>query len=324
MQRYLLSKLAQSVLILAGVLVLVFMMVRLTGDPTAMMVSRNATPEQMEATREAMGFNCPFHVQFLDFALLEFEREAGCIVRVKGVSGALTGDFGVSLRYRPVRAMPLILERLPATVELAGVALLMAIVVGVPLGLIAGSTPGSFWDSIARVVGLLGQSTPNFWLALLLILFFAVNLGWFPSFGRDTPKSVILPAFALSVFSMGQLVRMTRSAALEIRGEDFIRTAYSKGLKPRVIYVRHVLRNAAIALVSVLSVQFGYLLSGSIYIETIFSWPGIGRLLADSVGVRDFPLVQGIAFMTSLVVIGLSLLSDVVYAVIDPRIRYGS
>ncbi|MFQ5793871.1 MAG: ABC transporter permease [Candidatus Bipolaricaulia bacterium] len=300
-----LSRFAQSILVLFGVLILVFTMVRLTGDPAALMVSRQATPEQIEAFREAMGFNRPLLVQFGDF-----------------ITGAVRGDFGNSLHYR-IPAMPLILERLPATIQLASIALLMAMVIGIPLGVVAGSNPGSIWDSIARGLGLLGQSIPNFWLALLLITFFAVNLGWFPSFGRDELKSVVLPAFALSVFTMGQLVRLTRSAVLEIRGEDYIRTANSKGLAARRIYIRHVLKNAAIPLVSVLGVQFGYLLSGSIYIETIFSWPGLGRLLADSIGVRDFPLIQAIAFFTSVVVIALSLLTDVAYAVIDPRIRYG-
>lgn len=218
--------------------------------------------------------------------------------------------------------MPLVLERLPATLQLATTALLFSMIIGIPLGLLAGFNPGSVWDTIARVVGLIGQSVPNFWLALLLILVFAVALGWFPSFGRDQASSVVLPAFALSLFPMGQLVRMTRSSVLEIRGEDYIRTANSKGLRPRVIYLRHVLKNAGIPIISILGVQFGYLLGGSIYIESIYSWPGVGRLLADSIGVRDFPMVMAIAFFTSLMVITLSFLSDVAYAVIDPRIRY--
>ena len=218
--------------------------------------------------------------------------------------------------------MPLVVERLPATLQLATTALLFAMIIGIPLGLLAGFNPGSVWDTLARVVGLIGQSVPNFWLALILILVFAVGLGWFPSFGRDKPTSVVLPAFALSLFVTGQLVRMTRSSVLEIRGEDYIRTANSKGLRLRVIYIRHVLRNAGIPIVSILSVQFGYLLGGSIYIESIFSWPGLGRLLADSIGVRDFTMVVAIAFFTSLMVISLCFLSDVVYAVIDPRIRY--
>jgi peptide/nickel transport system permease protein len=204
------------------------------------------------------------------------------------------------------------------------VGLLMAVVVGIPLGLVGGFNPGSAIDNLGRFLALLGQSIPNFWLALILILFFAVRLGWFPSFGRDELKSVVLPAFVLGLPVMGQIVRLTRSAVLEIRGEDFIRTARSKGLEPRVIYTKHVLRNVAIPLVSVIGVQFGYMLGGSIYIETIFSWPGMGQLLEQSIGWRDFPLVQSIAVFTSLVVLALNMLTDVAYAVIDPRIRYGN
>ena len=306
MQRYLLSRLAQAVLLFVGVLFLVFLMLHLTGDPATLMVSRNATPEQIEAVREQMGFNRPLVVQFADF-----------------MAGALVGDFGNSLRHRQP-AMKLILERLPPTVELATAALLMSMALGIPLGLLGASRPGGFWDAVARGVGLVGQTIPNFWLALILILVFSVTLGWFPSFGRAELRSVVLPAFALGLFTMGQLVRFTRSAVLEIRGEDYVRTAYSKGISHRQVYVQHVLRNAAIPLISVIGVQFGYLLSGSIYIETIFSWPGLGNLLAEAVGNRDFPLVQAIAFTTSLVVIVLNLLTDIAYALVDPRIKYGS
>ena len=305
MQRYLVSRIGQSVLILFGVLVMVFFMLRATGDPVSLMIGREASVEEVEAFRESMGFNRPLYVQFFDFTFR-----------------AIQLDFGNSLHYK-LPALPLILERLPSTMWLAAVSLFMSMVIGIPLGLIGGTNPGSIWDALARFVGLLGQTVPNFWLALILIIVFAVNLGWFPSFGRDQASSVVLPAFALSVFSMGQIVRLTRSAVLEIRGEDYIRTAESKGLSPRVIYIRHILRNAAIPLVSVLGVQFGYLLSGSIYIETIFSWPGVGRLLADSIGVRDFTMVQAIAFFTSLVVVALNFLTDIFYALLDPRIRYG-
>jgi ABC-type dipeptide/oligopeptide/nickel transport system permease component len=306
MQRYFLSKIGQSIVLLVGVLLLVFAMVRVTGDPAALMMPRTASPEQIEAFREAMGFNRPLAVQFWDFA-----------------RGAIVGDFGSSLHFR-TPALPLVLERLPGTVELAAVALLMAVVVGIPLGLVGGFNPGSIVDSLGRALALLGQSIPNFWLALILILFFAVNLGWFPTFGRDELKSVVLPAFVLGLPTMAQIVRLTRSSVLEIRSEDFVRTAHSKGLEPRVIYVKHVLRNVAIPLVSVIAVQFGYMLGGSIYIEAIFSWPGMGQLLEQSIGWRDFPLVQAIAFFTSVVVLLLNLLTDVAYALIDPRIRYGN
>jgi len=314
MQRYILSRLIQSIIMLVGVLFIVFFMLQLTGDPVALMVSRSAPPEQIEELREELGFNRPVLVQFADFA-----------------SKAVRGDFGMSLRHQQP-AVELILERLPATVELASIALLFAMIVGIPLGLLGGANPGSTWDALARGAGLIGQTIPNFWLALILIMVFAVNLGWFPSFGRETwqfmglalpTKSVVLPAFALGLFTMGQLVRFTRSAVLEIKNEDFIRTAYSKGLADRRIYIRHILRNASIPLISILGVQFGYLLSGSIYIETIFSWPGLGNLLAESIGNRDFALVQAIAFFTSLVVVSLNLMADIAYGMADPRIRYG-
>ncbi|MCK4899241.1 MAG: ABC transporter permease, partial [Anaerolineales bacterium] len=255
--------------------------------------------------RERMGFNDPMLVQFGKF-----------------MSGAIVGDFGNSLHFK-TPALPMVMERLPATLQLALTALFMAVVVGIPLGLIGGFNPGSFIDNIARGLALLGQSVPNFWLALIMILYFAVELRWFPSFGRDEWKSVIMPAFVLGLPVMGQIVRLTRSAVLEIRGEDFIRTAHSKGLEQNTIYTKHVFRNVAIPLVSVIGVQFGYMLGGSIYIEAIFAWPGMGQLLEQSIGWRDFPLVQAIAVFTAVVVLGLNLLTDMTYALIDPRIRYG-
>ena len=305
MGRYFFSKLIQSLLLLFGVLFLVFMMVRVTGDPAALMLSREASPEQLEAFREEMGFNDPVLIQFNRF-----------------MKGAIKGDFGNSLHFK-TPALPLVLERLPATVQLASVGLLMAVLIGIPIGLIGGFTPGSLMDSIGRAIALIGQSVPNFWLGLMMILYLGVKLGWFPTFGRDQWNSVIMPAFVLGLPVMGQLVRLTRSAVLEIRGEDFIRTAHSKGLEPRTIYFKHVLRNVAIPLISVIGVQFGYMLGGSIYIEAIFSWPGMGGLLEQSIGWRDFPLVQAIAVFTSLIVLMLNLLTDMAYSIIDPRIRYG-
>lgn len=305
MSRYLSLKLTESVLLLVGVVVLVFFLLRITGDPAALMVSREASPEQVEAFREAMGFNRPLIVQFWDFA-----------------TGALVGDFGNSLHYK-TPALPLVLQRLPATVQLAAAALLLAMIVGIPIGLIGGFNPGSLADSLGRLLALFGQSIPNFWLALILVLLFSVQLGWLPSFGRDEPISVLMPAFVLGLPTLGQLVRLTRSAVLDVRGEDYVRTAHSKGLELPVIYTKHVLRNVAIPLVSVIGVSFGYMLGGSIIIEAVYAWPGIGQLLEQAIGWRDFPLVMAIAVFTSLVVLVLNLLTDVAYVVIDPRIRYG-
>jgi peptide/nickel transport system permease protein len=304
-QRYFVIKLGQSILLLVGVLILVFFLVRITGDPARLMLPREASAEAVEKFREEMGFNRPLLIQFGDYFL-----------------GVLTGDFGRSLHFKSP-ALDLVLQRLPATVQLATAALLMAMIVGIPLGLIGGFNPGSVVDSVGRGLALLGQSIPNFWLGLILMLLFAVRLGWLPSFGRDEWRSVILPAFVLGLPTMGQLVRLTRSAVLEIRGEDFIRTAHSKGLEPAVIYSKHVLRNVAIPLVTVIGVQYGYMLGGSIIIETVFAWPGIGQLLEQAIGWRDFPLVMAIAVFTSGIVLLINLLTEVAYAVIDPRIRYG-
>lgn len=313
MQRYILSRLIQSICILFGVLFIVFFMLQMTGDPVSLLLSRHATPQEVEELKEELGFNRPLPVQFVNF-----------------ISRAMVGDFGKSFRHQEP-AMDMILERLPATIELATTALFISLALGIPLGLIAGSNPGSVWDVLSRTTGLLGQTIPNFWLALILIIVFSVNLGWFPTFGRDTwtflgmtlpTKSVVLPAFSLSLFTMGQLIRFTRSAVLEIRNEDYVRTAYSKGIADWKVYIRHILRNASIPLISIIGVQFGYLLSGSIYIETIFSWPGLGNLLAESIGNRDFTLVQAIAFFSSFVVVSLNLLTDIAYGLADPRIRY--
>ena len=305
MYRHFLTKFGQSLLLLFGVLMLAFFMLRLTGDPATLMMSREATPEQVEAFREAMGFNRPVIVQFLDFA-----------------SNALTGDFGDSLHYR-IPALPLVLGRLPATMQLAATGLLLAVVLGIPFGLLAGFKPGSLLDSIGRFLALMGQSIPNFWLGMILIIVFAVRLGWFPTFGNNEYNSVVLPAFVISLPAMGQMIRLTRSTVLEVRGEDFIRTAHSKGLLPSTIYIKHILRNVAPPLISVAAIQFGYMLGGSIYIETIFAWPGIGQLLQQALGWRDFPLVQTVTVFTSVVVLVLDLLTDFAYMMLDPRIRYG-
>jgi peptide/nickel transport system permease protein len=296
--------LVQAVLILFGVLVLVFFMVRISGDPVSLMVPREASAEAKAEFRQKMGYDRPVAVQFWDF-----------------LTGAVLGEFGDSLHFKDP-ALPMVLDRLPATLELAAAGLIMAVVVAIPVGLIGGSRPGSLWDTLGRVLGLLGQSVPSFWLALMLIIYFAVKLGWFPSFGKDELKSIVLPGFVMGFGSMGALVRLTRSAVLEVRGEDFIRTARSKGLQPRTIYTKHVLRNVAIPLVSVIGVSFGYSLGGSIYIETIFAWPGMGQLIQQAIGWRDYPMIQAIAVFTSVVVVVLGVLTDVAYALIDPRIRY--
>ena len=287
-----------------GVLMLVFFMVRLTGDPVSLILPVNAPIEQRQAFREAMGLDRPLAVQFSDFML-----------------GALRGDLGESLRLRQPN-LGVILERLPATVELAFAALLFAMLVAVPLGLAAGMNPGSWVDRLARTVGLAGQSIPNYWLGMLMIVFFAVQLRWLPSFGRDSLASLVMPAIALGFAGMGQLVRLTRSAVLEVRSSDFIRTARSKGLRRSLVSAKHVLPNVAIPIISVLGIQFTYLLGGSVYIEVVFARPGLGSLLESAIRDSDFPLVQAITIFISLFAISIHLFTDLLYGAIDPRLRH--
>ncbi len=284
-------------------LVLVFFTVRLTGDPVGLMVARNATPEQREAFRVAHGFDRPLAEQFIGY-----------------LGDALRGDLGRSLRLH-LPNMDLIMQRLPATMELALAALLLSLAIAVPLGIISGVFPGSPLDLLARLIGLAGQTIPSFWLAMILILVFAVNLRLFPTFGRDSLQHLVLPALALSVASMGQMVRLLRSAVLEITREDYVRTARAKGVSEIVITLRHVTPNALIPLVSVVGVNFTYMLGGSVYIETIFAWPGLGTLLNDAINDSDFPLVQAITIFIAAFAIGLNLLTDVAYDLIDPRAR---
>ena len=293
-------------------MVIVFAMLRISGDPTNLLVPREATEEQRQAAREVHGLDKSVPEQFVEFA-----------------ADSARLDFGDSLRYKvPVRQV--IFDRLPATIELGVAAMMFAVIIGVPLGVLAGVKAGGRWDGTARGIGLLGQTIPNFWLSLVFIVVFAVELGWFPVFGRNTTsiwfltvpdKSIVLPAVALGLFPMAQLLRFTRSSVLEIVNEDYVRIARSKGLRAPVIYSRYILRNALIPLISVMSLQIGALIGGSLYIEAVFAWPGAGGLLAEAVGNRDFKLVQGLAFFGALIVIVFSLIADILYTVADPRIR---
>ncbi|MEX1004744.1 MAG: ABC transporter permease [Acidimicrobiia bacterium] len=303
MKTYILRRTVQSILLFVGVVVIVFFLVRLSGDPASLMMPREASSEQVQAFRELMGFDRPVLVQLGDY-----------------VAGIFTGDFGESLRFQ-THSLDLVIQRVPLTFTLASLAMGVAILIGIPLGILGGMNAGKPSDLLARGLGLGGQVTPEFWLALILIIVFAVNLGWLPSFGIDGPSSYILPAAALSVGAMGRLVRLTRSTVLEVVGSDYVRTARSKGLSAYEVAGRHIFRNTAIALVSVISVQYTYLLGGAVYIESIFAIPGLGSLLDEAIRARDFPLVQTITLFIAAAAIGLSLVADLMYAWLDPRIR---
>lgn len=306
MQRYLLSRFFQSFVLLIGVIIIIFFMIRLTGDPVSLMVPKEAPEEVREAFREANGFNRPVFVQFFDYFF-----------------GVFTLDLGDSLKYREP-ALGLIMQRFPQTLLLATLALVIALVVAIPIGIVGGSSPGSIVDSIGRFIGLIGQSTPSFILALYMILFFAVNLEWLPVlYDRSNLQTLIMPAIALSIGAMGQLVRLTRSAVLEIRNEDYIRTARSKGLSGYLVGARHIARNSSLAIISVLSILYTYAMAGTILIESIFAFPGLGNLLNGALIDRDFFLIQAIAIVFAAFALFIRLATDIIYALVDPRIRYG-
>ena len=281
-----------SLITMLGVSVLIFLMLRvLPGDPARVLAGLNASEEQVARLREQLGLDQSLLAQYWSF-----------------ITGVLTGDLGESARTsRPVSSE--IAVRLPATLILAVTATVIGSVVGITAGVIAAVRRNSFLDHAISSVAMMGVSMPVYWLGLLLILLFAVTLGW-------------LPAVTLAAFSTALVSRMTRASMLEVLGQDYIRTAEAKGAAPRTVIIKHALRNAFIPILTVISLQFGALLGGAVLTETVFGWPGIGRLLVDSIGARDFAVVQGIVLVYAAAFILLNVVVDVLYVVIDPRIRY--
>jgi peptide/nickel transport system permease protein len=281
----------------------VFALVHLSGDPVLLMVPADASPELVASTRHALGFDRPLLEQFGRY-----------------LANIAQGDLGTSLRInRPVAV--LIGERLPATIELTLAALLLATVTAIPAGIVSAVKRGTIVDRLAMVGAVGGQAIPIFWLALLLITFFGVQLRWLPVFGRGTPAHLVLPAVSLSTIVLGRLARLVRSSMLEVLGQDYVRTARAKGLGEGRVLAVHALRNAAIPIVTLLGLQFAQLLGGAVVTETIFAWPGVGRLVVEAIFNRDFPVVQGVVLVVSLIFVVVSLLIDVAYALLDPRIR---
>jgi ABC-type dipeptide/oligopeptide/nickel transport system permease component len=303
MTAYLIRRLVQTVFVLLGVSILSFGTLFLSGDPTMLMVSESWNSQQIAEFRHTMGFDRPWHVQYLDF-----------------LSHAIRGDFGLSLRQQqPI--FTLISQRLPATLQLAAAAMAIALAVGLPLGVLAAIRRGSIWDNALMLGGLLGQSFPVFWLGLLLIMVFSVGLGWFPVAGADTPQHLVLPAITLGLFSTAYIARMARGSMLEVLGRDYVRTARAKGLTQHGVVVRHALRNALVPLVTVIGLQFGALLGGAVITETIFAWPGVGRLTIQAIQTKDLPLVQGCVVLLATIFVMVNLVVDLLYTYLDPRIR---
>jgi peptide/nickel transport system permease protein len=303
MRTYLARRLAQSLLVVLGVSFVVFFILHLTGDPALLLLPPDATAEEVQKFREAMGFDDPFLVQYWRF-----------------LKGAVRGDFGESTRHGEP-AMTLVLERLPATFELAGAGMLIALFVAIPAGIVSAVRRNTLIDYVSTVVALLGQSMPTFWLGIMLILIFSVQLHLLPSSGRGDLQHLVLPAITLGLFTTARMTRLTRSGMLEVLGQDYIRTARAKGVNEPPVVWKHALRNAAVPIVTIAGIELGALLGGSVITETIFAWPGVGRLSVQAIYNRDYPVVQAAVFVLATTFVVVNLLVDVVYTYLDPRIR---
>jgi ABC-type dipeptide/oligopeptide/nickel transport system permease component len=300
---YGLRKIFHTLFVALGVVTLVFAALRLSGDPAATMLPGDASVDELKDLRHALGLDRPLWAQYLGF-----------------LGGAVTGDFGTSFRHQQP-ALPLVLERLPATLELAGAALLLAVAVALPLGVLAAVYRGRALDVLAMAFAVVGQATPYFWMGIMLILIVSVELGWLPTSGRGGLERLILPAVTLGTHLAASLARLTRTSMLEVLGQQFVMTARAKGLSEWSVILAHTLKNAAVPVVTLIGLQFGTLLGGAVVTETIFAWPGVGRLAVQSIFVRDYPVVQAAVFVLALTFVVINLVVDLLYGVLDPRIR---
>jgi ABC-type dipeptide/oligopeptide/nickel transport system permease component len=303
MKVYLLRRFLQSLLVLFGISFVVFGILFLTGDPALVLMPPDATIEDIAKFREVMGFNDPFLVQYGRF-----------------LGGALRGDFGQSVRHGEP-AFDLVMERMPATFELSGAALGIALCLAIPAGIVSAVRRNTLLDYVSTVVALLGQSMPTFWLGIMLILLFSVQLNVLPSSGRGGWEHMLLPAVTLGLFTTARITRLTRSGMLEVLNQDYIRTARAKGVANPPVVWKHALKNAAIPIVTIVGIELGTLLGGSVITETIFAWPGVGRLSVQAIYNRDYPVVQAAVFTLSATFVLVNLVVDVMYTYLDPRIR---
>jgi len=303
MLRYILQRLAQSVLVMLGVSLLIFYSLHLTGDPAAVMMPPGSSQQEIDNFRHSMGFDRSLTWQYWHY-----------------LSSVLQGNLGDSLRYsQPV--VELIAQRVPATLLLAITALGWSTLAGLLLGIISALYQNSIWDLLSRLLAFSGQAVPVFWLGLLLIILFSLNLRWLPSSGYGTASQLVMPAFSLGAYYMSAIARLIRSSLIDVLQQDYIRTARAKGLSRWRIVVRHGLRNALIPVITVQGMYFASLLGGALVTEIIFAWPGIGRLAVQAIQNRDFPLVQAIVLLAALVFVGINLVIDLLYVVLNPRIR---
>lgn len=304
MKRYALKRLALGLLTLIGVSIIIFAAVRLSGDPVLILLSPDASEAEIKKARSELGLDKPLPAQYVIF-----------------MKNSLKGDFGLSTRYH-LPALELVAKRLPATIQLALLAFAVSVTLGLTIGVISATKPGSWLDLSGKTFAMLGQAMPEFWIGIMAILIFSVKLGWLPTSGRGGLSHLILPSLTLGWFSAASIARLTRSSLLQVMGSEFIKTARLKGNPERVVVLGHALRNALIPIVAMGGMQLGRLLGGAVIVETIFGWPGLGQLILEAINTRDYSVVQTGVFITSTIYILLNLAVDLTYGVIDPRVRY--
>ena len=303
MFRYIFKRLLQAVLVLIGVSFTTFIVSHLTGDPVALIAPENASREEKDQLRQFLGLDRPLIEQYATF-----------------VGKALRGDLGYSFVQR-TKVTDLVLERLPATIELALTAFLLSLALAVPLGIVIALKRNTAWDVVVTGVAMVGQAAPSFWIGLMLVVVFAVELQLLPVAGYGGAAYIVLPAITLALQSASRLTRLVRASVLEVLGSDYVRTARAKGLREPVVLWVHAFRNAMIPVVTMAGLELAELLSGAFITETIFAWPGIGRLAVDAVFQRDFPVIQGVVLVAAAIFVVVNLVVDLLYAAIDPRVK---
>ena len=323
MWTFIVRRLLQSVIVILGVTLISFVSLQMGGDPTYLFVSERASEEEIQMIREALGFDRPLHIQYLTY-----------------LWNVAQGEFGNSLSYRQP-AMQIVLGALPATIELTIFSMFLAITLAIPFGVFAAIYRGTPLDGSIMTLAMFGQSIPSFWMGIMMILFFGLYLGWFPISGHvpflmplfqgdfatafgNLPSAayhLMMPAIAVGFYSLSRNARLVRSSMLEVLGMDYVRTARSKGISERAVVINHALRNAWLPVVTMIGLEFGFLLGGVVVIETVFSWPGIGRLVFNAINQRDIPVVQASVIVLSVIFIALNLIVDLIYVRIDPRVK---
>ncbi len=310
MSAYIIRGVLQSLIVLWVVLLIVFLMLHLTGDPAGVLMPLESSKEEVAAFSKEMGFDKPIYIQYFSFLFGHGKN-----------LGVLRGDFGNSF-YHGVPAMGIVTERIPATVILSVVALFVGLAIAIPAGILSAVFRNTWIDHFSSVLSMAGQSIPSFWLGLMLIIVFSEILGWLPTSGYREAKSVVLPALAAGLYATTRIMRMMRSTLLEMMAQDFVNTARSKGITEALVIGRHALKNASIPVVTIIGLELGGLLSGSVVVEVVFAWPGVGWLVVEAIMNNDYPVVQAAVALLSFMFVGVNLAVDILYAWLDPRISY--